>query len=33
MGYIGREDVIRIADSMAKSNYGQYLLRVLEQDS
>ena len=33
MGYIGKEDVIRIADSMAKSNYGQYLLRVLEQDS
>jgi glucose-1-phosphate thymidylyltransferase len=33
MGYIGKEDVIRIADSMAKSNYGQYLLRVLEQDT
>lgn len=33
MGYIGKNDVIRIADSMAKSNYGQYLLRVLEQDS
>jgi glucose-1-phosphate thymidylyltransferase len=33
MGYIGKEDVIRIADSMAKSNYGRYLLRVLEQDS
>ena len=33
MGYIGKDDVIRIADSMAKSNYGQYLLRVLEQDS
>ena len=33
MGYIGKNDVLRIADSMAKSNYGQYLLRVLEQDS
>jgi glucose-1-phosphate thymidylyltransferase len=33
MGYIGKEDVIRIADSMANSTYGQYLLRVLEQDS
>ena len=33
MGYIGKEDVIRIADSMANSKYGQYLLRVLEQDS
>ncbi|MGA6971728.1 MAG: glucose-1-phosphate thymidylyltransferase RfbA [Candidatus Binatus sp.] len=33
MGYIGKNDVIRIADSMAKSNYGQYLLRVLEQDT
>jgi hypothetical protein len=25
--------VIRIADSMAKSNYGQYLHRIIEQDS
>ncbi len=33
MGYIGKDDVIRIADSMAKSNYGQYLFRILEQDS
>ncbi len=33
MGYIGKKDVIRIADSMAKSNYGQYLYRILEQDS
>jgi glucose-1-phosphate thymidylyltransferase len=33
MGYIGKDDVIRIANSMAKSNYGQYLHRILEQDS
>jgi glucose-1-phosphate thymidylyltransferase len=33
MGYIGKDDVIRIANSMAKSNYGQYLHRMLEQDS
>jgi glucose-1-phosphate thymidylyltransferase len=33
MGYIGKSDVIRIAESMANSKYGQYLLRLLEQDS
>lgn len=33
MGYISKSDVIRIADSMANSKYGQYLLRVLEQES
>jgi glucose-1-phosphate thymidylyltransferase len=33
MGYIGKDDVSRIANSMAKSNYGQYLHRILEQDS
>jgi glucose-1-phosphate thymidylyltransferase len=33
MGYIGKDDVVRIANSMAKSNYGQYLHRMLEQDS
>jgi glucose-1-phosphate thymidylyltransferase len=33
MGYIGEDDVIRIAKSMAKSKYGEYLLRVLEQES
>ncbi len=33
MGYISKSDVIRIADSMANSKYGQYLLHVLEQDS
>jgi glucose-1-phosphate thymidylyltransferase len=33
MGYIQKQDVIRIADSMANSKYGQYLFRVIEQDS
>jgi glucose-1-phosphate thymidylyltransferase len=33
MGYICRDDVTRIAGSMANSKYGQYLLRILEQDS
>ncbi|MFZ2062504.1 MAG: glucose-1-phosphate thymidylyltransferase RfbA [Candidatus Binatus sp.] len=33
MGYIQKHDVIRIADSMANSKYGQYLFRVIEQDS
>ena len=33
MGYIAKSDVIRIADSMANSTYGQYLLRLLERDS
>jgi glucose-1-phosphate thymidylyltransferase len=33
MGYIARSDVIRIADSMANSKYGQYLLHLLERDS
>ena len=33
MGYIAKSDVIRIADSMANSKYGQYLLHILEQDS
>jgi glucose-1-phosphate thymidylyltransferase len=33
MGYIGKDDVIRIADSMTNSKYGQYLFRVIEQDS
>jgi glucose-1-phosphate thymidylyltransferase len=32
MGYIGKDDVTRIADSMASSKYGQYLIRLLEQD-
>jgi glucose-1-phosphate thymidylyltransferase len=33
MGYVGRSDVIRMADSMANSRYGQYLRHILEQDS
>jgi glucose-1-phosphate thymidylyltransferase len=33
MGYIGKGDVVRIAASMLNSTYGQYLLRILEQDS
>jgi len=33
MGYVSRNDVIRMADSMANSRYGQYLRRILEQDS
>ena len=33
MGYIAGSDVIRIADSMANSTYGQYLLGLLERDS
>ena len=31
MGYISAEDVQRIAHTMEKSGYGQYLLRMLEQ--
>jgi len=33
MGYIGKRDVMRVADSMANSRYGQYLFRILKQDS
>jgi glucose-1-phosphate thymidylyltransferase len=33
MGYIAKSDVIRIADSMPNSKYGQYLLHLLEEDS
>lgn len=33
MGYIAKSDVIRIADSMANSKYGQYLLHLLEDES
>jgi glucose-1-phosphate thymidylyltransferase len=32
MGYISREDLARLAHSMKTSTYGQYLLRVLEQE-
>ena len=31
MGYIGRDQVERLADGMRNSGYGQYLRRVLEQ--
>jgi glucose-1-phosphate thymidylyltransferase len=33
MGYIGASDVERIAQSMRNTGYGQYLLRLLEQDA
>jgi glucose-1-phosphate thymidylyltransferase len=33
MGYIGAGDLERIAQDMKSSTYGQYLLRVLEQES
>jgi glucose-1-phosphate thymidylyltransferase len=33
MGYIGKRDVLRVADSMVNSRYGQYLFRILKQDS
>ena len=33
MGYIGVEDVARIAAPMRKNSYGQYLLRMLEQEA
>jgi glucose-1-phosphate thymidylyltransferase len=32
MGYITGSDVLRIADPMRKNEYGQYLLRMLEQE-
>jgi glucose-1-phosphate thymidylyltransferase len=33
MQYIGAADLARLARSMESSTYGQYLLRVLEQES
>jgi glucose-1-phosphate thymidylyltransferase len=33
MGYIGPEDVERIAAPMRRNSYGQYLLRMLEHES
>ena len=33
MGYIGADDVARIAAPMRKNSYGQYLLRMLEQEA
>ncbi len=32
MDYIGRADLERLARSMASSTYGQYLLRLLDQE-
>jgi glucose-1-phosphate thymidylyltransferase len=32
MGYIGRDQVIRIARTMDKNDYGQYLLRLVEEE-
>ena len=32
MGYISAADVERLAKAMASSAYGQYLIRLLEQD-
>lgn len=32
MGYITASDVVRTAESMSKNEYGQYLLRMLEQE-
>jgi glucose-1-phosphate thymidylyltransferase len=33
LGYIGGEEVQRLARAMKSSAYGQYLLQVLEQES
>ena len=32
MGYITRDDVTRIAQTMDKNDYGQYLLRLVEEE-
>lgn len=32
MGYIGRDDVLRLAQAMEKSDYGSYLHHLLERD-
>ncbi len=32
MGYIGREDVLRVSRTMDKNDYGQYLLRLVEEE-
>jgi len=32
MGYIGEEDIMEIAESMTNSEYGQYLLKIIETD-
>jgi glucose-1-phosphate thymidylyltransferase len=31
MGFIGREEVLRKAESMRNNEYGEYLLRVVEE--
>jgi glucose-1-phosphate thymidylyltransferase len=31
MGYIGAEDVLRIARTMEKNEYGRYLRRLIEE--
>jgi glucose-1-phosphate thymidylyltransferase len=33
MGYISASDLTRLAKAMASSAYGQYLFRILEQES
>jgi glucose-1-phosphate thymidylyltransferase len=33
MGYIGREDVLRIARTMENNEYGQYLHRLIEDEA
>jgi hypothetical protein len=33
MGYIGADDVRRMAATMSRNSYGQYLLRMLEHES
>ncbi|MGR3741269.1 glucose-1-phosphate thymidylyltransferase RfbA [Companilactobacillus sp. DQM5] len=32
MGYISKEDVIKLAQPLKKNDYGQYLLRLVEKD-
>jgi glucose-1-phosphate thymidylyltransferase len=32
MGYIGTRDILRIADSMGKTGYARYLMRIAEQE-
>jgi glucose-1-phosphate thymidylyltransferase len=33
MGYISREDIMKIGRSMSKNGYGQYLISLAEEDS
>ena len=32
MGYIDREQLIKLAQPLKKNNYGQYMLRIAEQE-